>query len=199
MLVVESSIGPDCIQGAADSIRERGRCGAMTLQSALKRRSKASITVRRANTGELPRVRRAFLKVLNEIPYYNSLAKRDEARKYTVKKLEEKTNEDRDSIICALNEKGAIVGYLFNHFDDYTIWIDWFGVPKDKRRLGIGTLLLEYLFQSARQRNCHKIWCDTRASNIPSMITLKKAGFSSITEIKNHWYGQDFILWERLI
>jgi hypothetical protein len=28
---------------------------------------------------------------------------------------------------------------------------------------------------------------------------LKKLGFREIIELKNHWYGQDFILWERFV
>jgi RimJ/RimL family protein N-acetyltransferase len=155
--------------------------------------------IRKPKESELPIVRKLFLDVLEEIPYYSALAKRDESRKYTVSKLATKLRNDRYSVACALNASDDIVGFLFSHFDDYTIWLDWIGVSRNERNAGIATFLLKESFRNARLRGCHKIWCDCRTTNEPSKAVLEKTGFTKIVEIKNHWYGQDFILWERFV
>ncbi len=159
----------------------------------------SSLHTRRPKESELPIVRKVFLDVIRDIPYYSALAKKDESRKYTVSKLATKLRKDRYSIVCALNGADDIIGFLFNHFDDYTIWLDWFGVSQNERNEGTGMLLLKELIETARQRGCHKIWCDCRTTNEPSKAILDKAGFRRIAEIKNHWYRQDFILWERFV
>ena len=155
--------------------------------------------IRRPKESELPTVRKIFLDVLGEIPYYSALAKRDESRKYTVSKLVTKLREARYSVVCALNVSDDIVGFLFSHFDDYTIWLDWIGVSRNERNAGTATLLLKDSFRTARLRGCHKVWCDCRTTNEPSKAMLEKNGFTRIAEIKNHWYRQDFILWERFV
>jgi RimJ/RimL family protein N-acetyltransferase len=165
----------------------------------MKKKEIPILRIRRPRDNEIPRIGKAFLDVLREIPYYNALAKKEESKKYTVSKLKEKIVEDRYSVVCAINDKHEVVGLLFNHFDDYTIWIDWIGVRKDQRRKGIAQQLLMDLLRTAKLRGCHKIWCDCRTTNEPSKAALAKAGFRKIAEIRNHWYGQDFILWERFI
>jgi ribosomal protein S18 acetylase RimI-like enzyme len=157
-----------------------------------------SMLIRRPRDDEIPSVRKVFLDVLRELSYYNVLAKKEESKKYTVSKIKEKLAKDRYSVYCALSSD-EVVGLLFNHFDDYTIWLDWIAVRKDQRRNGIGELLLGDLFRTARLRGCRKVWCDCRTTNKPSKAALEKAGFRRIAEIKNHWYGQDFILWERFV
>jgi RimJ/RimL family protein N-acetyltransferase len=155
------------------------------------------ITVRKAEATELSEVVKLFSEILRDIPYYNPLAKESEAKKYTVPKLARKLSHDPYSVLVATNSYGRIVGFSFNHFDDFTIWIDWFGVEQSSRNKGVGLAILKATLENAIKREAHKVWCDCRSSNEPSKNLLRKAGFREIAEIKNHWYKQDFILWEK--
>jgi len=139
-----------------------------------------------------------FKKVVTTLPFYNEIAKQNEIKKYTPKKILKMIRKDKYSVLVAKNGK-KVVGFCFNRFDDYTIWIDWFGVDEKLRNNGIGTLIVERVITDARKRKAHKVWCDTRSNNEPSKNLLKKLGFREIIELKNHWYGQDFILWERFV
>jgi GNAT superfamily N-acetyltransferase len=39
-------------------------------------------------------------------------------------------------------DSSGIIGFVFNRFDDYLIWIEWFGVDQDARREGVGSALI---------------------------------------------------------
>lgn len=139
-----------------------------------------------------------FNEILSTLKYYNELAVKTEQAKYTVSKLEEKIKEDPLSVIL-IKENLLIVGFCFNRFDDYTVWLEWFGVKSDYRRKGIANALLNELDKSALERQCHKVWCDCRTNNLISKKVLTSNGYLPIATVNNHWYGQDFILWNKLI
>ena len=157
------------------------------------------VKVANANQSDLSDIAGLFARLLRGIPYYNAPAKEGEAKKYTGATLTGKLAEDPNSVLVARDPDGTVVGFCFSHFDDFTIWIDWFGVDASSRQRGVGTAILKKIVQTAPKRRAHKVWCDTRADNEPSKRLLQKMGFTRLVEIKNHWYGQDFILWERFV
>ena len=60
-------------------------------------------------------------------------------------------------------------------------------------------LLLNELDKTVLLRNCHKIWCDSRTANKTSAHILGTHGYNQIVTIPDHWYRQDFILWQKFI
>jgi RimJ/RimL family protein N-acetyltransferase len=147
----------------------------------------------------LPDVAELFGSILGELPYYNQIAKRSESQKYTLPALRGKLRGDPYSVLVARDALGHVGGFCMTHFDDYTIWLDWFGVDPRMRRSGVGTKLLKLAFRTVKVRGAHKIWCDCRSNNAPSKRILLKLGFSKVALIRHHWYGQDFIIWQRAI
>ncbi len=105
------------------------------------RDSSNAIRVRDAKERDLPQVVRLFRKVLLGIPYYNTLAKSSERRKWGLSTLRSKLRYDKHSVMVAEDSSG-IIGFVFNRFDDYLIWIEWFGVDQDARREGVGSALI---------------------------------------------------------
>lgn len=159
----------------------------------------STINVAPATEADLAAIAKVFLAVLRDLPYYNSRAKDREASKYKLDHLREKIADEPTSVLSAKDMEGALVGFCFNHFDDYLLWIDWFGVPSHARHRGVGRALLRGAEEVARARGCHKVWCDSRTENRPSIALLQSHGFQKIVEIPNHWYGQDFLLWQKFI
>jgi ribosomal protein S18 acetylase RimI-like enzyme len=139
-----------------------------------------------------------FENELIRIPYYNQLAKDHEKEHYSLVNLTAKIRHDPTSVLVA-KDQGNIVGFCFNRFDDYTIWLEWIITVNSNKRAGVGKMLLEKLFESALQRDCHKVWCDCRTDNAISKSFLLKNGFTEICELKKHWYQQDFVLLERFV
>ena len=140
----------------------------------------------------------AIQSLINAIPYYNDLAKQHEIKRYSNRAVAQKIAEDPYSVIIA-KEGNRIAGFCISRFDDYTIWLEWFGVTENYRGMGLTNQLLKKLEETVAVRECHKIWCDCRTSNQAAIHLLSAAGYTQITTLINHWYGQDFILWEKQI
>ncbi len=157
------------------------------------------LTVRPATSADLEEVSKLFRSVVTSLEYYNVLAKETELKKNTADRLLERLVDDPFSIFIAVNNDEKIVGFSFSHFNDYTVYLDWFGVEPSLRRTGIGKSLLENTFEASKKRGAHKIWCDSRSTNEPSKNLLRKVGFREIVEIMDHWYRQDFIFWEKYL
>ena len=142
---------------------------------------------------------RVFREILSELPYYNAWAKRDELAKYRPALLKRKLGREGYVLYLARDTDDRVVGFAIAHDDDGITWIDWFGVERRARHLGVGSGLISSIISSARRRGHHKVWCDCRTTNLPSIRTLGGNGFRRVVTLRRHWYGQDFILWQRWV
>jgi ribosomal protein S18 acetylase RimI-like enzyme len=132
---------------------------------------------------------------IERLTYYNEPAISSELSKYSAEKLRTRIAGDSQSVIVARDANG-VVGFCVSRFDDGTIWLDWFGTELRARGRGIGGALLTALAATLASRNAHKIWCDSRTDNTESKSVLERAGYRRITTLTNHWFGQDYFLWE---
>ena len=139
-----------------------------------------------------------FRQLVVGLPYYNEISKRSEIAKYAPESLRMSELESPSSVLVARDE-GRLVGFCFSKDDDGLIWLAWFGVHPTYRRRGIGLALLQKLEEIAHNKNSHKIWCDCRTENEASKAALSKYGYIELCTVRKHWYGQDFILWEKSV
>lgn len=137
-------------------------------------------------------------RVISSVEYYSPNARAAEIAKYTADRLAAMIRRDTESVLTATLGTD-LVGFCITTYDDGLIWLAWFGVDRAARARGIGAALLDAAIVSVKERGCHKIWCDTRTTNTQSKSVLTRAGFHEICTLRNHWYGHDFILWERLV
>jgi ribosomal protein S18 acetylase RimI-like enzyme len=141
---------------------------------------------------------RLFFTVVDTLSYYNQEAKFSEFAKYSSERLKEHAVSDPDSILLTKLGK-QITGFCFSRKDDGLIWLNWIGVRQDCRRQGLASALLQTLDERAKKAGAHKIWCDCRTNNEASKLMLTRNGYNQICTIPNHWYGQDYILWQKLV
>jgi ribosomal protein S18 acetylase RimI-like enzyme len=139
-----------------------------------------------------------FGQILQSLPYYNQRAKTSEMAKYTPAKLKASVLGDPESVLVA-KIRNQIVGLCFSHEDDDLIWLAWIGVHPSHQRKGVASVLLGTLVERAKRSASHKIWCDSRTDNDAAKALFSYHGYSQLCTIRNHWYGQDFILWEKLV
>lgn len=156
------------------------------------------IRLKYATVQDIEKINDLFIEIVHSLKYYNDTAISDEKTKYSSEELKKKLLEDKLSIIAVYDDEN-IVGFCFSRFDDYTIWLEWFGISKSYRGANIGNLILEELEKATIKRGCHKIWCDSRTENIASFKVLQRNGYTLVTTLKNHWYKQDFFIWQKLL
>ena len=150
------------------------------------------------NLADAEALSRLFAEILRSLPYYNDRAQRAELAKYTAAGLRKMVEHDPGAVLTA--KMGAdLVGYCFSSHDDTLIWMAWIAVHPRCRRLKIASKLIQALEARTRSLGSHKIWCDCRTENELSKQTLGYNGFRQICTIPNHWFEQDFILWEKLL
>lgn len=150
------------------------------------------------NENESEQVASLFEEIVSKLAYYNDLAIKTELKKYESFELIKKIRDDSYSIIT-VKDLNQIVGFCFSRFDDYIIWLEWFGIKSTYRKTGISNLIIKKLVESTIERGCHKIWCDCRTTNLISKKVLISNDFIPIATVNNHWYNQDFILWHKLL
>ena len=134
-------------------------------------------------------------ETIERLEIYNERAKHAEFAKYTPDQICALTAEDPHAVIVARDGEG-LTGFCLSRFDDGTVWLSWFGTAARARRRGIGASLLAELASTLAARGAHKIWCDSRTDNAESNSVLDRAGYRRIATLTNHWYGQDYFLWE---
>jgi ribosomal protein S18 acetylase RimI-like enzyme len=139
-----------------------------------------------------------FGQVLRALPYYNQRAQASELAKYSSDELRELVLADPGSVLVAKIGQ-RLAGFCVSREDDMLVWLSWIGVHPECRRKGIASALLGALDERARALGAHKIWCDSRTNNELSKTVLAAYGYRQICTIRNHWYGQDFILWEKSV
>jgi ribosomal protein S18 acetylase RimI-like enzyme len=134
-------------------------------------------------------------ETIEPLAYYNDRAIRAELIKYTPATLRALATDDPHALIVARDATG-LIGFCVSRFDDGTVWLSWFGTAPRARGRGVGASLLAALADTLPSRHAHKIWCDSRTDNKESRSVLSRAGYRQIATLTNHWYGQDYFLWE---
>lgn len=156
------------------------------------------ISIRQMNDADAEELSNLISEVISPLVYYNELARKTEIEKYSPFRLKESIAEDEDSILLAFCDN-RIIGFCITYFDDGLIWLSWIGVHPDFRRYKTAEKLLVKMEESVQARGAHKIWCDCRTVNTASISLLGGLGYKQICTVNNHWYGLDFILWEKLV
>jgi ribosomal protein S18 acetylase RimI-like enzyme len=153
------------------------------------------VTVGRVAKDEIDAVAALMRGVIEPLAYYNERAIAAELTKYSADQLRGLDEGDPQAILVARDGED-VLGFCVSRFDDGTVWLSWFGVDASARGRGAGAALIGALKATLPSRNAHKIWCDSRTDNVESASVLERAGFRRITTLENHWYNQDYFLWE---
>jgi ribosomal protein S18 acetylase RimI-like enzyme len=154
------------------------------------------IEIRYAETADISAVIKLFRSVVAPLEIYSQSARDGEIAKFSNEELQRRISDDPKAVALALVEDSP-VGFSITDDQHGPIWVEWYGVDPNIRGSGIGRALIHSLIAEAPARNATKLWCDTRVNNTASIALFESVGFKKLCELKNHWYEQDFFLWER--
>lgn len=95
-------------------------------------------------------------------------------------------------------EDGKTVGLIFGKHESGTIYVSNIIVAKDKRRQGIGTLLINRAEEFGREFKDHKIWLIT-GKDYPEDPFFAECGFKQETILPDLYFHKDFIVYVKEI
>ena len=144
------------------------------------------MTVRRAETRDIPRIGELLYQVCN----VHAAGRPDlfvaGARKYTDGQLEDILNENDRPVLVAADEDDRVVGYAFCQLqeggkhhalhDVRTLYIDDLCVDETCRGQHIGTVLYEAVLALARERGCYNVTLHVWNCNAPAMRFYEHLG-----------------------
>lgn len=154
--------------------------------------------VRFASLKDLHSINNIAKRSISSSNYYSELAKREEINKFSIDVLTQVIS-DNNYLILVCEEDKQIVGFCKGYFDCGTFWISWICVDENIKRKGVASKLLLELENILKKKNIHKIWFDTRINNHESNKLAEKLDYKKIVLLKNHWYGLDYFIWEKII
>lgn len=149
----------------------------------------------RATTEQAPLLRELFCEVINSMEFYNHMFRNYELGLYTEQRFSETISEDADAIWLAYLDD-IPVGLSVVQPDCDLWWFSWIGVTRAGRGHRLGYLLTANILECARLRGIQKISCATRSENSRSISILRELGFEKVCDLDNHWFGQDYLLWQ---
>ena len=130
-----------------------------------------------------------------ESPFYSDWAKTEEIAGLMSEKLLSMPND----VLIAV-ENNLVLGVLVSSNNEAgLLWLSWCAVSPAARGHGIAGSLIEAFHAHAKAQGVHKTWCDSRIGNAASARMLEKAGYVVVATLKKHWYGLDYLIWERIL
>lgn len=88
---------------------------------------------------------------------------------------------------------GALVGIAKFAHEGGVLWLEELLVFESYRGQGVGTKLLQHIFDYAKEHRCHKITLETD-ERLEAVELYKKVGFEVEVVLKNHYAKKDAIL-----
>lgn len=145
-----------------------------------------SITVRRAEKGDIPEVK----VLLSEVLELHAAIRPDifisGTTKYTDEELEQIFANDNTPVFVAVDENGKVKGHAFciikrqpfstNMRDFKTLFIDDLCIDKDCRGQHIGKTLYDYVLQYAKAQGCYDLTLNVWEGNDSARAFYEKMG-----------------------
>lgn len=136
--------------------------------------------------------------VISPLPFYSEFARQKEIEKFNSDNLWTFVKDtDRCNIIAV--EDGNIIGFLFGVVDASVLFVMWIGIKQPYQRLGHMRSLWFRMEEWCREKNIHRVWCDTNQLNVPAISFMQQMDMNQCGNLKNFWYGHDYFLWEKTI
>ncbi|HWZ44396.1 MAG TPA: GNAT family N-acetyltransferase [Candidatus Saccharimonadales bacterium] len=156
----------------------------------------AATEVRPANAADVEGVARLFAGVIRSLPYYTEEAKLEEIAALRAEEIGAMVGDRGALLLVSTLSRNLTGACLLRRNEGGVWWLTWIVTDPGFRGRRVASALIAEAKRLIRNAGGHKIWCDCRTTNEPSRKMLAHNGFLSLCEINNHWYKQDFILWE---
>lgn len=153
------------------------------------------LVVRPAERRELGRIAALLRAEIAASEIYGAAFRAHEQRRMSAAFLEEVWAIDQGCVMVGLIE-GEIAAFSVCSLDNGIVWMHWGATLARFRRFGTALRASAAMVERFRGRCFSKLCTVSRIGNRRAEALLRRSGFRAACELRNHWFGEDFILWE---
>jgi GNAT superfamily N-acetyltransferase len=149
------------------------------------------ITLRGARADDGPKIRQAFSKLMGETVYTRFFTNKREISDTDLKRVTEVDFDRTAALLVTIgsgDEETVIGGASYVALDadatDRSAEIA-FTVEEDYQRLGVGSLLMKHIVQTARAAGLTSLQADVLARNPAMLAVFRRSGLSMVTRVED--------------
>ena len=156
------------------------------------------IVIRRATSADSRAISQFANKEITHAMHYNFASRKEYASKVTTAYIRSVIDSGGAAVIAMHNkEMAGCLWATFDSADRSIMYFEWTLVAKPYREHDLAYRMHMDLEKIVMKEGVRKIWGDSRASNYQAINLEKKLGIRTIGKLRHHWFGQDYILWEK--
>ncbi len=159
------------------------------------------MTVRRANTADIPRIGELLLQVHAVHSEHRPDIFKRGARKYNDEQLKEILSTDEKPVFVAVGEDDVPVGYAFCVWEEVkndaslsdrkSLYIDDICIDSAQRGKGIGSLLYRHVVQYAKEKGAYHITLNVWCFNESALRFYEKCGMQPLKTVMEQKLGEN--------
>jgi ribosomal protein S18 acetylase RimI-like enzyme len=157
------------------------------------------MTISKATSAEVSGLSQLAIEIISNLDYLNDQARELNVSAYQTGTLSKRLGRAHNLFLVAKDESGKIIAFCAGDSQAVTFYLEWIGVVFSQRKKGVARALLEYLPPTLKEKGDHKIWLMIRTENKESLAFFQNAGYSQVGLFQNHFFGQDYSLWEKFL
>ena len=153
-------------------------------------------TLQPVRPADIPKVHARLVEAIDSSPYYSDRFKAYEKRRFDRLFLRTLIAVDPWHIALAWRD-GEIAGLTLTIPEHGTLWAPWIYVTPKFQSKALGLTMLRTLLRHWDNGRFHKVAFYTRPDNTAASTVFRRLGFAEIVVLKQHIFGEDYVLFER--
>ncbi|MDQ8730701.1 GNAT family protein [Bradyrhizobium sp. LHD-71] len=153
-------------------------------------------TIRAATLDDVALLRSLIVEAIDASPYYNDAFKAAEKARLSEAFLRALIIAD-PWYVPLIMHRGEVAGFILQLPDCGVLWAVWIYINPRFRETAIALAAIGFLIRHWDQGRFHKVSCLVSPANERSRAVMMHFGFTQTALLKNHLFGQDYLLLER--
>lgn len=153
-------------------------------------------TIRPAMLDDVALLRSLIVEAIEASPYYNEAFKTAETARLNEAFLRALIMAD-PWYVPLIMHRGEVAGFILQLPDCGVLWAVWIYINPRFRETAIALAAIGFLIRHWDNGRFHKVSCLVSPENERSRAVMTHFGFTQTALLRNHIFGQDYLLLER--